>query len=167
MARTTPPRNWKAVFLRELAIDGNRSRAAAAARVGHTTAYEQRNRDPEFRAAWDAAIDQAGEYLEAEAWRRATEGTDEPLVSARGLIYHEDGTPATVRKYSDSLMQLLLKGARPQKYRENVSVTAPAALGVTVVLESIQNDPRYAERANELVRLIAGAGTADPVGGDQ
>lgn len=164
---TATPRNWRKVFLRELAVDGNRQRAAEVAGVDRKTVYNHRASDAAFRAEWDAAIDQAGEYLEAEAWRRATEGVTEPLTCGRGLVYHEDGSLATVQKYSDSLMQTLLRGARPQKYRDNVSVSAPAALGVTVVLESIQNDPRYAERANELVRLIAGAGTADPVSSDQ
>ena len=117
-SRTTPPRNWRRAFLAELAVDGNRRRAAEVAGVDSATIYRHRAADAEFRAAWDAAIDHAGEYLEAEAWRRATEGVEEPLTSAKGLLYHADGTPAVVRKYSDSLMALLLKAARPDKYRE-------------------------------------------------
>lgn len=123
MVRTRPPRNWRVVFLRELAIDGNRRRAAEVAQVDSATIYTHRANDSEFRAQWDAAIDHAGEYLEAEAFRRATEGVDEPLTCAKGLVFDADGNPMMVRKYSDSLMALLLKGARKEKYRENVKVS--------------------------------------------
>ena len=158
-ARTTPPRKWRTVFLRELAVDGNRRRAAEVAQVDHSTVYEHRHRDSEFRTAWDAAIDQAAEYLEAEAWRRATEGVEEPLTSAKGLIYGEDGAPVTVRRYSDHLMGLLLKAARPSKYRDNVHVTAQQQqLGITVVLESMRDDSRLADAAADFVALIESAG---------
>lgn len=159
--RLTPKK--RARFLEALAACGNVSEAARAIEMARQSLYDHRSADPAFAAAWDEAAELGADALEDEARRRAFAGVPEPLTCARGLIYDRDGQVVTVQKYSDSLLMFLLKGARPQKYRENLSVTAPAALGVTVVLESMQHDPRYADRANELVRLIASAGprTAD------
>ena len=43
----------------------------------------------------------------------------------------------------------------------NVNITATQqSLNVTLIMERMHNDPGYAERANELARLIAGAGDA-------
>jgi hypothetical protein len=150
------------VFLRELATDGNRRRAAEAARVDHATVYRWRNTDADFRAQWDAAIDQAGEHLEAEAWRRAAEGVDKPLVSMGKVVRGDDGEPLMVREYSDSLMALLLRGARPQKYRDNLSITsASTSLGISVVLESMRNDRSIAEAAAEFVGLLDATSEAE------
>ncbi len=53
--------------------------------------------------------------LEAEARRRAVEGVRKP-VYCRGEIV------GTVKEYSDTLLIFLMKGARPEKYRDNVRV---------------------------------------------
>ena len=52
---------------------------------------------PDFAQAWEEAIEQAVDILEAEAWQRA-------------------------RKKSDILMIFLLKAHKPEKYREKVSL---------------------------------------------
>jgi hypothetical protein len=57
------------------------------------TAYDWRNRDTEFAAAWDAAIESGTDKLEDVARKRAV-------------------------NQSDTLMIFLLKGRRPAKYRE-------------------------------------------------
>jgi hypothetical protein len=53
------------LFLAELRRSGNAHKAAIAAspgrtgaRPGHSTFWEARRREPTFRAAWDAALDQ-------------------------------------------------------------------------------------------------------------
>lgn len=70
--------------------------------------------DGSYREAFDAAMDTAADRLEEEARRRAVEGVEEPV----GWYQGEPG--GYVRKYSDTLLIFLLKGARPQKYRERV-----------------------------------------------
>ena len=141
------------MFLAALAACGNVTRAAQAACCTREGAYHLRTQDADFAAAWDDALEQAADVLEQEAFRRAHDGVEEPLTCARGLIYDETtGQPVTVRKYSDTLLIFLLKGARPQKYRDNVNVTAQATtLGITVVLEQMSRDSSVADAAAAFV----------------
>lgn len=110
----------RTAFLDELRKRGNVSEAAAVAGIGRRTAYEVRDRDPEFAAAWDEAIEAAVDAMEAEAWRRAVEGVDEPVFGRVGK--DQDGEVGTIRRYSDALMNTLLKAHRPEKYRERIDV---------------------------------------------
>ena len=68
--------------------------------------------------------------LEAEARRRAIEGIEKPVFYKGKMCYRDEVDPATgerrgtgepllIRKSSDVLLMFLLKGARPEKYREN------------------------------------------------
>lgn len=84
--------------------------------------YEQRRADELFAAAWDDALDQASDLLEKEARRRAHDGWDEPVFGSLGNN-QGSGEIGTVRKYSDTLLIFLLKGARPEKYRDRHEVT--------------------------------------------
>jgi len=113
----------RALFLAALAACGNVTRAAEAARISRQSAHRLRCADPDFANAWEKAINDAAPVLEEEAWRRAHDGTPEPLTSAKGLIYDADGQPVTVQKYSDTLLIFLLKGMRPAKYRDNVKIS--------------------------------------------
>lgn len=151
----------RALFLRELAECGNVTHAARAAGYSKRWMLQLRAQDAEFSAAWDDALDEAAEVLERAAWRRAHDGVEEPIVSMGKLVRNDDGTPLTVRKYSDSLMQFLLRGMLPQKYRDNVNVTAQATtLGITVVLEQMRDNPRIADTAADFVGLLDAAGEA-------
>lgn len=148
----------RALFLAELAQHANVTYSARVAGLSRETAYALRSKDAAFAVAWDDALEQAADTLEREAFRRAHEGVPEPVVSMGKLLRADDGTPMTVLKYSDTLLLQLMKAARPAKFRDNLNVTSQAtSFGVTVVMERIQNDPRYAERATEFARLIAGA----------
>lgn len=77
------------------------------------TAYGWRKDDPAFAKAWDEAKAIGLEALEDEALRRAFEGYDKPIVHM-GIITD------TVKEYSDTLAIFLLKGGKPEKYRDNV-----------------------------------------------
>lgn len=117
----------RALFIEALAECGNVTEAARVAGFSWRRAHQLRSERPEFAAEWDEALQQAAEKLEREAWRRAHDGVAEPLTCAKGLIYDDDGNPVMVRKYSDTLLIFLLKGIRPEKYRENVKVTGALA----------------------------------------
>jgi hypothetical protein len=96
-ARTREGRkDWAPAFLAALK-GATVGRAAHAAGVGRRTAYDRRERDPEFAEQWDAAIEEGIEELEAEAARRAMEG-------------------------SDTLIMFLLKARRPKVYSERYRV---------------------------------------------
>lgn len=75
--------------------------------------YGWRQADAEFAAKWDEVVEAGTEELEEEARRRAFRGVDEP-------VFYQGDECGSIRKYSDTLLIFLLKGRRPEKYRENV-----------------------------------------------
>lgn len=98
-------------FLELLASNGNVTVTCEALNLRRQTVYEARAEDAEFAAAWDAAMEQAADHLEAEARRRAVDGWDEP-------VFYQGEKAGLVRKFSDTLLIFLLKGARPEKFRD-------------------------------------------------
>ena len=115
-AKKRPPA-WQKAFLAALQESGNVRVACEHAQVGHTTVYQRRADDVAFAAAWESALEEAADLLEAEARRRAHDGWEEPVFGSQGAG-QGSGQIGTVRKYSDTLLIFLLKGARPEKYRE-------------------------------------------------
>lgn len=117
-------------FIDELRKRGNVTDACRVAGFERrSTAYEWRNADPEFAAQWEEALDEASDLLEKEAWRRAVDGVQEPVIGRvgkdeDGILTGPDGKPLYIRKYSDTLMALLLKAHKPEKYRERQDITA-------------------------------------------
>ncbi len=107
---------YKRAFLAAFRETGNVRLACKAANVGRSSHYRWFEKDPEYRTAFDQAKEDATDVLEAEAFRRAVEGVEEPT----GWYMGEPG--GTVRKYSDVLLIFLLKGLRPDRYRERVDV---------------------------------------------
>lgn len=59
--------------------------------------------------------------MEQEAFRRAVEGTEKPVFGSMGFRMGS-GEIGRVREYSDTLLIFLLKGARPEKYRERTEI---------------------------------------------
>jgi len=104
-------------FLKSLSRYGNVLRAAKAAKVGRSTVYEWREEDEDFAAAWDRALEDAADNLEAEAYRRAVTGT------LKG-VYYQGERIDTERQYSDALLTLLLKANRPQKFKDRTDITS-------------------------------------------
>lgn len=130
-------------FLKTLADTCNITRACEAAGVTRPTAYNAREADPEFAAAWDRAKKIGADVLEDEAVRRAHEGWDEP-------VFFQGVQTSTVRKFSDTLLTLLLKGAKPDTYRENSKVELHGTLDI--------NKASDEELLEELTLLTGGAG---------
>lgn len=148
-------------------------KACKAVGISRVSAYKWREAMPDFKAAWDKAIQVGITALEDEAHRRAFEGVAEPVVhqgnftplfeeerDANGeVVLGDDGKPklrprldengepmvASVRKYSDTLAIFLLKAHAPDKYRERSSVD----LNAKVALDSMSE----AELAAELAAL--------------
>jgi transposase-like protein len=102
-------------FIAELKATANVSRSAAAIAINRRTAYDWRRQYPDFAEEWDQAIECAVDELEAEARRRAFTGVEEP-------VFYKGEECGYIRKYSDKLLELLLKAHLPNKYRESVKV---------------------------------------------
>jgi hypothetical protein len=116
-ANRTPKKGWRPAFLEALAGSANVRAACAAAGVGRSTAYDHRGRDGRFAEAWDDALDEACDVLEAEARRRAVKWTERP-------VYQGGERVGAVREYSDTLLIFLLKANRPEKYRDSYDIKA-------------------------------------------
>ena len=137
---TTPEKawpTWAAAFLKALAITGNVSRAANAAKVHRRTAYDLRNADESFALSWQEAKDEASDLLEEEAHRRAYEGVSRPIlhqgkpvfVWMKGKTIVPKGTKGAKKvalmehDYSDTLLIFLLNGERPEKFKKRMEHT--------------------------------------------
>lgn len=123
----------RAKFLEVLRLTANVTEACRAANVSRGPMYGWRNDDPEFAAEWDDAEQEATDKLEREAWRRAVEGYDEQL-SHQGLL-----TGDVTRRYSDRLLEILLKGHRPEKYAQRSQVELNASQDFAELLLEARN----------------------------
>jgi len=118
--RKEAPKNapvWKRAFLAALAETGIVTRAAEAAGITTKTVYSLREVDDAFAEEWRLARESAADRMEAEALRRAVDGVDEPVFGSGGVGLGSVKV-GTIRRYSDTLLIFLLKGIRPDKYRE-------------------------------------------------
>lgn len=106
----------KARFLKFFEECGNITRAAELARINRRDHYIWLDSDPEYKTAFAESQKIAGDALEAECYRRALDGVDEP-------VFYQGQECGTVRKFSDTLAIFLLKGAMPDKYKERVAST--------------------------------------------
>jgi len=68
-----------------------------------------RKQDTAFAALWDDALEEAADWLELEALRRAMDGTEEGRYFRGEMI-------GTITRYSDSLLMFLLKARRPSVF---------------------------------------------------
>ena len=128
----------KTLFIERLIeTGGNAFAAAKLISISIQTVYNYRNSDPEFAAAWEAAIEEGTKNLEAEAYRRAFEGVEE-------TVYRNGKKVGMVRKYSDVLLIFLLK-ARDSKYKDSVTVAGELDLrspDVVSFLKAMENHRR-------------------------
>ena len=115
-------------FLESLKEYPNVSAAIRKCRLERTTMYKWRKEDPVFAAEWAEALDEGMEVLEDEAVRRADKGWLEP-------VFFQGKKCGSIRKYSDTLTIFLLKGTKPNKYRERSEVkhTGGVKAGVMMI----------------------------------
>lgn len=92
--------SWHDAFISALRASGVVRLACHAAGIARKTAYAHRERDPDFRAAWDDALEDGVDVLVAEARKRAVGS-------------------------SDTLLIFLLKAHRPAVYRDNYRPPEP------------------------------------------
>lgn len=115
----TPEREER--FLTALSETANVTLACKLAGVPRLTIYGWRDADPAFKARWAEALDRGVEALEDEMMRRAKEGVDRP-------VFYQGEECGAIREYSDTLAIFLAKGARPEKYRENIKTEITGTL---------------------------------------
>jgi|3_EtaG_2_1085321.scaffolds.fasta_scaffold02272_3 hypothetical protein len=89
--------------------------ACKLAGYARRSVYEWREADKKFRAKWDDAIEQGIDVLERAAYERAVQGVEVPVFDKGEIV-------GTTTKYSDTLLIFLMKGRRPERYRDNHTV---------------------------------------------
>jgi hypothetical protein len=104
---------WRATFLKTLAKTPSVTMAAKAAGIPRRTAYDHREKDPQFAQAWDDALNQSLDVLEHEVYQRAL-------------------------KDDAQLAMFLLKAHRPAIYRERIE--AAVAGGVIILPAKAEGD---------------------------
>lgn len=177
---------WIAPFLQALASGCTVSEAAKHAGVSTSVVYSRKQNDDDFRAAYEQAMEDSADVLEAEARRRAIDGVEEPVVyqgqltpiwerDENGEVVMEtrlvtetakdaDGKTVerdvpqrfprqarnkdgslkwlTIRKPSDALLALLLKGRRKNVFSDRTELAGVP--GQPVVVDETVRSARIA-----------------------
>jgi hypothetical protein len=143
------------LFLEQLRTSPNVSAAARACGIGPGTAYKHRQSDPSFAEAWDEAIEECIDTLEAKLYERATVGYEEAQVYKGQIAMQADPItgqqrPVTVRKFSDNVGMFLLRGRRRRIYGDASSIELSGPGGKPIEMTDT-------ERAKRLDALLAAA----------
>lgn len=136
----------KHIFLRVLAETANLKLAVDAAGYKTTAAVNRaRKQDEDFDAAIIEASEAAADMIEAEAVRRAVQGVKKAVYFKGEIVDHEI-------VYSDSLLQTLLKAAKPEKYaeRQHKTVDLTGKIGVAVIPMSVRSMDDWERQAIEV-----------------
>lgn len=126
-------------FLAAYAEVGNVTAAARMAKVSRQAHYNWLG-DPEYADKFAAASEEAVDSLEAEARRRAVQGNVEPVFQGGKQV-------GEIRKFSDTLLIFLLKGARPERYRERYDVRQEVVTVDAIDAEIARLEAELAARA--------------------
>lgn len=157
------PYPWRDAFLAALRECPVIKHACAAVDINRVTAWRARQNDEEFAKAWDEAMEDGIDRAEQEAFRRGVYGYEEPVIDKGRLAYvyerylDEDQRecwrvklddkgqpiPLTVRKHSDPMLALVLKGRRKQVYAERTELTG--ADGGPVAMDDTTRAARAAQ----------------------
>ena len=159
------PFDWKPAFLAALRNLPVIRHACEAAGINRTTAWRARESDEAFAKEWDDAMEEGVDRAEQEAFRRAVVGFEEPVVHQGRLSYSyeryedEEGkeqyrqklggdgqpVPLTVRKHSDALLALFLKGRRKKVYADRTELTGADGGPVQQIVDETAKAARVAQ----------------------
>lgn len=150
------PIDWRTVYLEALRNVPVIKHACEAAGVDRSTAWRARDSDPEFAQAEREAMEEGIDRAEQEAFKRAVVGFEEPVVHQGRLQYvferyvdsegaehyrpvldaNGQPVPLTIKKHSDALLALFLKGRRKKVYADRTEVTGAEGGPVQAVDET-------------------------------
>lgn len=131
--------------LEEAFLDGLREgwsvrKSAYAASIDTSTAYDWKSKSEaslqedgsykdDFHIRWAAAYRDGADVLEDEAHRRGVEGVEKPVYQGGVLV-------GTMTEYSDTLLNLKLRGKRPEIYNtERHELSGPGGGPVATSME--------------------------------
>ena len=138
-------------FLEKYIDIGDITLTAKVTGIDRSTHYKWLEDDPEYQLSFTEADKQAADILETEAYRRAVKGVNKP-------IYYKGKRCGYVREYSDTLLIVLLKARRPEKYRERHEITGKDGAPLNNNLNIIVKDNETKEL---LARAVERTGKSD------
>ena len=103
-------------FLEHFAKTCNQAKSCELANINVNTVYEKRKADPEFEIRYQEAKARGWDVMEEIARKRAYTGYKEP-------VFYKGKKVAEVEKVSEPLMMFLLKGNKPETFRDRVETT--------------------------------------------
>lgn len=123
------------LFIQVLEDTCSPKQAAAAVGISRRLAFDYKQKDTEFRARWEKAIEVALDALLDEAYRRAAIGYEEPVIHGGQLSTVTDEAtgeqkPLTVRKHSDRLLEVLLKFRYGEQMADRLRVKVEESSGL-------------------------------------
>lgn len=122
----------KRAFLAAIAETGNLTIAARAVGIDRRRHYDWLANDREYEDEFREAMETAADLLEAEARRRAVEGVAEP-------VFYQGKPVGAVRRFDSTLLIFMLKGIRPEKYRERSDVRGQFSLSWAEMLRRLDD----------------------------
>ena len=169
------PFDWKPSFLAALREMPVIKHACAAVGIDRTTAWRARD-DEDFAKAMDEAMEDGIDRAEQEAFRRGVVGFEEPVLDKGRLTYryeryedeagaekwrmlldeHGQPIPLTIRKHSDPLLALVLKGRRKKIYADRTELTG--ADGAVLAIDDATRSARLAQLMSMAERRKAAQG---------
>lgn len=106
----------KRAFLVAFSECGNVTQAAISAGIVRQTHYDWLSNSPDYADLFEQAKESAADKLEQEARRRAIEGTQKAIYYQGEIVGYEN-------VYSDNLLMFMLKGDRPEKFKDRTELT--------------------------------------------
>ena len=154
--------NRALIFLACYEQTGSIAKAAEAARIAPSTHHKELKKSEAYRAAFEKAQAVAVDNLKAQAleriekledavFERAVAGWIEPVVYQGKFTYEkqrnakgkfERGQPLGIRKFSDSDAQFLLRGLKPEVYRERVQLSGSVQVSGTLSIADVLRQRR-------------------------
>lgn len=115
---------------------GNVSEACAAIGIGRTAAYAWRRDDQDFADQWNDIVEKHTDELVSKVYERALDGWLEP-------VFYQGEEVGTIRRFSDSNAQFLLRARRPDEYRDNSKVEIGGIGGgpLEILVEFVDEKP--------------------------
>ena len=119
----------KLTIIRVLALKGSIREACHSSGIARSTFKDWRRKDDEFKKACEDALEDAADRIEEEAHRRAVDGFERPVIYKGEVV-------DTYTDYSDSLMSMLLRGNKKEKYKERTEHSGQIGRPMTLDEES-------------------------------
>jgi hypothetical protein len=117
------------ILLAWLSAGWSRGRACDEARIHIRTLADWRAKDDAFNQDCKDAIERGTDVLEDASKFRATQGVVEPVFQQGGLVGYKVNM-------SDSLLQMMLGGRRPEKYaKQRVELNGPNGGEIPIKVE--------------------------------